>query len=86
MAEAKTGEEGLNKADRQNVHSSGIAVNAIFELVKAVFERSKPRRVKELFRKPLLFTMSHKGRQANLYAHFAVPSNVAAGGLMIERY
>ncbi len=58
MAEAKT----LNKADRQDVHSAGIAVNAIIELQKAAFETTEPDRVQALFRKPLVFSVSHNGR------------------------
>ncbi|KAI4283335.1 MAG: hypothetical protein L6R38_002250 [Xanthoria sp. 2 TBL-2021] len=85
MVEAKTGEEGLNKADRQNAHSAGIAVNAIFELQRAAFEATAPERVTELFRKPLAFSVSHNGRQANLYAHFAVPSNAMTAGYTIQR-
>jgi len=81
MAEAKT----LNKADRQNVHSAGIAVSAIIELQKAAFETTEPDRVQALFRKPLVFSVSHNGRQANLYAHFALPSNAVAAGSTIER-
>ena len=83
--EAKTGEEGLNKADRQNVHSAGIALNAILELQKAAFEATAPERVQDLFRKPLVFSVSHNGRQANLYAHFAVPSSTVTGAYTIQR-
>ncbi len=72
MVEVKTGEEGLNKADRQNAHSAGIAINAIIELQKAAFEATAPDRVKELFGKPLVFSVSLNGRHAVLYAHFAV--------------
>ncbi|KAL9029276.1 MAG: hypothetical protein Q9180_007048 [Flavoplaca navasiana] len=85
MVEAKTGEEGLNKAHRQNAHSAGIAVNAILELQKAAFEATAPQRVEELFRKPLVFSVSHNGMQANLYAHFAVPSNTVVGAYTIQR-
>ncbi|KAL8880555.1 MAG: hypothetical protein Q9198_002064 [Flavoplaca austrocitrina] len=83
MVEAKTGEEGLNKAHRQNAHSAGIAVNAIIELQKAAFEATLSNRVEELFRKPLVFSVSHNGMQANLYAHFAVPSNTVIGAYTI---
>ena len=85
MVEVKTGEVGLNKADRQNAHSAGIAVNAILELQKAAFETTAPQRVEELFRKPLVFSVSHSGMQANLYAHFAVPSDTVIGAYTIQR-
>ena len=85
MVEAKTGEEGLNKAHRQNAHSAGIAVNAILKLQKAAFEATLPTRVEELFCKPLVFSVSHNGMQANLYAHFAVPSNTVIGAYTIQR-
>ncbi|KAL8800265.1 MAG: hypothetical protein Q9182_005289 [Xanthomendoza sp. 2 TL-2023] len=85
IVEAKTGEEGLNKADLQNAHSAGIAVNTILELQKAAFEVTAPKRVEELFRKPLVFSVSHDGTQAKLYAHFAAPSDSRTGAYTIQR-
>ncbi|KAL8711951.1 MAG: hypothetical protein Q9220_003647 [cf. Caloplaca sp. 1 TL-2023] len=85
MVEAKTGEEGLSKADRQNVHSAGIAVAAIVELHKAAYEATAPKRVAELFQKPLVFSVSHNNRLAILYAHFAVPSDTVQSGYAIKR-
>ncbi|KAL8905171.1 MAG: hypothetical protein Q9207_002798 [Kuettlingeria erythrocarpa] len=85
MVEAKTGEEGLNKADRQNAHSAGIAVNAIIELQKAAFEATAPDRVQELFGKPLVFSVSLNGRHVVLYAHFAVLNPDQTGAYTIQR-
>lgn len=74
MVEAKTCEEGLNKADRQNAHSASIAVNAIIQLQRAVFEATAPVRFTALLRKPLVFSVSHNDRPADVYAHFTRPA------------
>ncbi|KAI4236158.1 MAG: hypothetical protein LQ349_002729 [Xanthoria aureola] len=73
MVEAKTGEEGPRKAERQNTHSAGIAVHAIIKLQRAASEATVPEHLTALFRKPLVFSISHNGRPADVYAHFAVP-------------
>ncbi|KAL8975875.1 MAG: hypothetical protein Q9205_008012, partial [Flavoplaca limonia] len=76
--EAKTGEERLNKADGQNVHSAGIALNAILELQNAAFEATAPEQVKDIFRKPLVFSvLTTASRQI-------FPSNVI-GAYKIQR-
>lgn len=63
--EAKCGEVGLSIADRQNAHSASIAVNAVFQLFKAVS------REKEIDRKILAFSVSHDNETVRIYGHYA---------------
>jgi len=74
ICEVKNGEEGLNKAHRQNIHSASIAIKAIFELYTAAFRESDPARVKSLHGKVLVFTVSHDTSLAKLFGHYAVLS------------
>ncbi|KAI4100245.1 MAG: hypothetical protein LQ339_005552 [Xanthoria mediterranea] len=66
MVEAKTGEGGQNKAERQNAHNAGIAVNAITALQRAASKATVPERLTELLRKPIVFLVSHNDRQGEL--------------------
>ena len=86
MCEAKTGLIGLEKADRQNIHSASITVNAIFELYKAAFGTTSPDKVKELDGQVLAFFISHNNQLANLYGHYAVLRDDAMGGLDFYRH
>ena len=75
ICEAKTGEEGLGKADRQSLHSASIAVRAVIDLYKAAFSSAYPDRVKELSGQILVFTVCHNDSQVNFYGHYAVISD-----------
>ena len=86
MCEAKTGEKGFNEAERQNIHSAGIAVRAIIALYKEAFGRTNPYRVKELYGKVLAFTMSHDNDRIFLYGNFAVPKPGSPQELEFYRY
>ena len=79
MCEAKTGQEGIDKADRQNIHSASIAVGAIIELYKAAFGTTYPDRINELYGQVLAFSVSHNNRLVYLYGHFAVLSDDSTG-------
>ena len=61
IAEAKTGNEGLAKADRQNIHSVSITVRSIIELHWAAYG-IKDACVKALYGQALIFTtvLGHK--------------------------
>ena len=72
---AKIGQEGIDKADRQNIHSASIAVGAIIELYKAAFGTTYPDRMNELYGQVLAFSVSHNHKLVNLYGHFAVLSD-----------
>ncbi|MCJ1449618.1 MAG: hypothetical protein MMC23_010140 [Stictis urceolatum] len=75
ICEAKSGDEGLNKARRQNIHSASIAVNAIIELYKAAYGGSDPSQVEGLYGQVLVFTVSHSHSVVYLYGHYAVPAD-----------
>lgn len=70
ICEAKSGEEGINKADRQNLHSASISVRAILKLALAAFGKNSPR-VTELYGQVLVFTISHNHDQVHVYGHYA---------------
>ena len=85
VCEAKTGHEGMEKADRQNLHSGSLAVRAIFRLFEAAFGKDDIR-VKKLDGQVLVFTVSHNNRIVNLYGHYAVADDKAEHGLIFSRY
>ena len=76
MCEAKCGREGLDIADRQNMHSCSVAVRA---LVRIESEADKYRQEKEIEKKAdslngqvLVFSISHDQSDARLYGHYAI--------------
>ncbi|KAI4143981.1 MAG: hypothetical protein LQ340_006814, partial [Diploschistes diacapsis] len=86
MCEAKTGERGMNEAERQNIHSGSIAVRAIFELYQEAYARKAPNRLQELNGKVLVFTISHDNHRVSVYGHYAVAEPEHPGGLRFYRY
>ena len=86
ICEAKTGQEGIDKADRQNIHSASIAVRAIIELYKAAFGTTYPDRINELYGQVLAFSVSHNNRLVNLYGHYAVLSDDSTRKPKFHRY
>ena len=86
ICEAKTGERGLNEADRQNVHSASIAVRALLSLYQEAFGTTAPHRVQKLFGEVLVYTVSHDNDRVLLYGHFAVPDPKVEGGLEFYRH
>ena len=86
ICEAKTGQEGIDKADRQNIHSASIAVRAIIELYKAAFGTTYPDRIDELYGQVLVFSVSHNNKLVNLYGHYAVLSDDSTRELKFHRF
>ncbi|KAF4547239.1 Hypothetical protein D9617_51g089030 [Elsinoe fawcettii] len=86
MCEVKTGETGLNQADRQNIHSASIAVRAIVELYKAAFGTQDPARVTDLYGQILVFSVSHDNDRAQVYGHYCVLREPAGDELDFYRY
>jgi len=76
-------EQGLNKADRQNIHSASIAVKGVMELFKTAFGDNSER-VKDLYGQVLVFTVSHEHDKVCLYGHYAATSE--ADELQYYRY
>ena len=85
IAEAKTGDEGLAKADRQNIHSAGIAIRSIIELHWAAYGKEDTR-VQQLYGQALVFTISHNHDAVHIYAHFAVLVDGSLDQLKFHRY
>ncbi|KAK1045431.1 hypothetical protein LTR74_018146 [Friedmanniomyces endolithicus] len=63
--EVKCGAAALDVADRQNAHSTAIAVRAVVELFRTV------KREQELHREILAFSVSHDHCSARIYGHYA---------------
>ncbi|KAK5086193.1 hypothetical protein LTR70_007438 [Exophiala xenobiotica] len=79
LCEAKCGDEGISRADRQNIQSSSVAVNAIIQLFRAVDET----KVADLSGQILVFSVSHDNLLVKLYGHFA---NIDGDKLAFYRY
>ncbi|KAI4091146.1 MAG: hypothetical protein LQ344_004259 [Seirophora lacunosa] len=77
MCEAKSGDTALARADRQNMHSCSVAVNALVQLFRAVpavaeQDGETGSRVQELNRQVLAFSIAHDHSSARLYGHYPV--------------
>lgn len=64
--EVKCGDQGLNVADRQNMHSASVAVKGIVDLYRRV------NRQEELHRTILAFSVSHDNEAVRIYGHYAL--------------
>lgn len=76
MCEVKCGREGLDVADRQNMHSCSVAVRALLRIEQ---EADKYRQGKEIEKKAdslngqvLVFSIAHDQQDARLYGHYAI--------------
>ncbi|KAK4622295.1 hypothetical protein CLAFUW4_07048 [Fulvia fulva] len=79
MCEAKCGKKNINDADRQNIHSASIAVNAIIQLCRAGGED----RVRSLHGQILFFSISHDNERVKIYGHFPL---IRDGRTTFHRY
>jgi len=64
--EVKCGNEGLNIADRQNAHSSGVAVRQVVDLYRKVSRQY------ELNQEVLSFSVSHDQEAVRIYGYYPV--------------
>jgi len=64
--EVKCGNEGLNIADRQNAHSSGVAVRQVVDLYRKVSRQH------ELNQEVLSFSVSHDQEAVRIYGYYPV--------------
>lgn len=71
MCEVKCGREGLDYADRQNVHSSSVAVRAILRLEQEADKFRKEPQLHSLDEQILVSSVSHDQQDARLEGHFA---------------
>jgi hypothetical protein len=73
MCEVKCGNEGLDYADRQNMHSCSVAIKALLKLEqKADQYRENNKQFESLLGKILVYSISHDQKNARLYGHFAL--------------
>lgn len=72
MCEVKCGRDGLDMADRQNMHSCSVAVRALLRIQQEADKYRSEKRMNDLFRKVLVFSISHDQQDARLYGHYAV--------------
>ncbi len=64
--EVKCGNEGLNIADRQNAHSSGVAVRQVVDLYRKVSRQH------ELNQEVVSFSVSHDQEAVRIYGYYPV--------------
>ena len=77
MCEVKCGENGLNIVDRQNAHSTSMAVDAIVQLYRKASEGKELRQENQtvtqlmnLHQKILVFSISHDHAMVRIYGHY----------------
>lgn len=68
LCEVKCGLEGINRADRQNMHSASMAVRAIVEL----FESLGREEARKLDGETLVFSISHDNERSKVYGHLPI--------------
>ena len=72
MCEVKCGNEGLDYADRQNMHSCSMAVKALLKLEQKADQYREDKQFESLLGKILVYSISHDQKSARLYGHFAL--------------
>ena len=72
MCEVKCGNEGLDYADRQNMHSCSVAVKALLKLEQKADQYREGKQFESLLGKILVYSISHDQKNARLYGHFAL--------------
>jgi hypothetical protein len=72
MIETKCGREGLNVADRQNMHSCSVAVRAILRIEQEADKYREEAKLEELSGQILVYSISHDEQDVRLYGHYAI--------------
>jgi hypothetical protein len=72
MCEVKCGNEGLDYADRQNMHSCSVAVKALLKLEQKADQYRKDKQFESLLGKILVYSISHDQKNARLYGYYAL--------------
>ncbi|RMD39312.1 hypothetical protein DV735_g5816, partial [Chaetothyriales sp. CBS 134920] len=70
LCEVKCGNEAINRADRQNMHSSSIAVKALVDLFQSLGNEAS-----KFNGEILAFSISHDNERVKIYGHFPVFTN-----------
>ncbi|KAI9888843.1 MAG: hypothetical protein M1814_006246 [Vezdaea aestivalis] len=77
MCEVKCGREGLDTADRQNMHSCSVAVRALLRIEQEA-DKYRPRNgqtangLGSLSGSAVVYSVSHDQKNARLHAHYAI--------------
>lgn len=72
MCEVKCGKEGLDIADRQNMHSCSVALRALLRIEQEADKYRPGKKLPGLCGQILVFSVSHDQKDARLYGHYAV--------------
>ncbi len=72
MCEVKCGNEALEYADRQNMHSCSVAVKALLKLEQKADQYREDKQFESLLGKILVYSISHDQKDARLYGHYAL--------------
>ncbi|KAL9126206.1 MAG: hypothetical protein Q9217_004713 [Psora testacea] len=72
MCEVKCGREGLDIANRQNMHSCSVAVRAILRIEQEADKYRSEKKMDSLSGQVLVFSISHDQQDARLYGHYAI--------------
>ena len=72
MSEIKCGNEGLDYADRQNMHSCSVAVKALLKLEQKADQYREDNQFESLLGKILVYSISHDQKDARIYGHYAL--------------
>ena len=72
MIETKCGREGLDVADRQNMHSCSVAVRAILRIEQEADKYRAAAKLEKLSRQVLVYSISHDRQDVRLYGHYAI--------------
>ena len=72
MCEVKCGNEGLDYADRQNMHSCSVAVKALLKLEQKADQYREDKQFESLLGKILVYSISHDQKNSRLYGHYAL--------------
>lgn len=71
MCEVKCGKESLDAADRQNMHSTSVAIRAIVRIEQEADKYRLEKKMASLNGQILVFSISHDQKDARLYGHYA---------------
>ena len=72
MLEVKCGNEGLDYADRQNMHSCSVAVKALLKLEQKADQYREDKKLESLLGEILVYSISHDQKIGRLYGHYAL--------------
>ena len=72
MCEVKCGRDGLDTADRQNMHTSSIAIKAILQIEQEADKYRPEKELQRLSYQTLIYSISHDQEDARIYGHFPV--------------